>query len=224
MYEDIDTQLLSSQRHLLSTTLYTTLYFQSNPRWLSHPSCSPRHSTAYITISITSTLGMGDYFRQIPVPASASQDPSRLPGQERWITPVPAFASQTKQPTGSRTLDSHPVPAFASPRSSTYGSRTLDLHPVSASATPSPRPKPPGSRTLNSHPVPASATPGQIKPPGGQNAGFTPCQHLRLRSRSKYRPEVKERWIHTPLLLWYLRCELKPLQNYLWVDGSWHSK
>jgi hypothetical protein len=145
--------------HYISIQPYT---FNPNPRWLSHPSCSPRHSNR----------SRHHHSRRRPWVWATIFDKSRCqhlrvkvqaayPGRERWITPVPALRVRSNGLPGQE-LDSHPVPAFASPRSKAYRVKNAGLHPPSA-----------------------SATPGQDqKPPGGQERWIhTPCQHLRLRSR-----------------------------------------
>jgi hypothetical protein len=134
MYEDIDTQLLSTPTSPPLHSLYNLILSIKPTMAISSVMLTQalqpldRHHH-----SITST----EYGRLFSTNSRCQhlrvQDPSRL-GSRTGFTPVPAFASpRSKQPT-VKNAGSHPVPAFASPRSAAYGSRTLDLHPVPASA------------------------------------------------------------------------------------------
>jgi hypothetical protein len=170
MYEDIDTGVG------ILPLLSTTLYFQSNPRWLSHPS-SPRHSTAFISPLITSI--MGTIFDSSPVPASAGQDPSRL-------GPTLDSARRLHQIQAAYRVKN----AGFTPRASIWRVRikhllnqALDL-PVSSICGLRVKIQAAGSKNTTDL---CYATPGQIKAAEGRT-WIHPCQHLRLRVQDPMPP------------------------------------
>jgi hypothetical protein len=97
----IHSNVASSPLHLYNLILS----IQTHDGW-SHPSCSPRHFNRLIANTRSRRpWSMGDYFRQIPVPASASPRSKPPPGQERWIyTRASICKSESKSLARSRTL------------------------------------------------------------------------------------------------------------------------